>query len=310
MRNDVAENATGRDRSPEVLCIGESMILVTPVEPAPLETAEQFALHVGGAESTVALYLADRGHRAAWLSQVGDDPLGRRMLAAVGRYGVDTSAVQVVPDAPTGVYFKDPGRGSTRVYYYRAGSAASRMSGANLADVDWSATRVVHVSGITAGLSASCRELLDAVYAAARRHGVLISFDVNYRPGVWSVPEAAPVLLDLARRADVVFVGRDEAERLWEVGEPSALAALLDAPVRLVVKDGEVGATEVMAGDEPVFVPSHRIEVVEVVGAGDAFAAGYLSQLLGGATAAERLAAGHDLAARSLSSTHDYLPEV
>ncbi len=286
------------------------MILVTPTDPSPLESAEHFALHVGGAESTVALYLAERGHRSAWLSQVGDDPLGRRMVAAVAKYGVDTSWVRVDAEAPTGVYFKDPGLGSTRVYYYRAGSAASRMTGANLDDVDWSATRIVHVSGITAGLSATCRDLLSAVYAAARRHEVLISFDVNHRPGVWPADEAAPVLLDLARRADIVFVGRDEAERLWQVGDPTAVAALLDAPVRLVVKDGEVGASEVAPGAAPVFVPSRRVEVVEVVGAGDAFAAGYLSELLRESEPAARLSAGHDLAARSLSSTHDFLPSL
>jgi 2-dehydro-3-deoxygluconokinase len=286
------------------------MILVTPVEPAPLELAEHFALHVGGAESTVALYLAERGHRSAWLSQVGDDPLGRRMLAAVARHGVDTSAVRVVADAPTGVYFKDPGPKATQVYYYRAGSAASAMSADNLDGLDWSATRIVHVSGITAGLSASCRGLLDAIYAVAREHDVLVSFDVNYRPGLWPVAEAGQVLLELARRADVAFVGQDEAERLWGTADASAVAALVDSPVRLVVKDGAVGATEVVAGAEPVFVPAHAVEVVEVVGAGDAFAAGYLSELLRGADAAARLLAGHDLAARALSSTHDYLPET
>lgn len=299
-----------RAESPEVLCVGESMVLVTPVDPTPLEVAEHFTLHVGGAESTVALYLAERGHRSAWLSQVGADPLGRRMLAAVARHGVDTSAVRVVDDAPTGVYFKDPGPESTQVYYYRAGSAASRMGPANLDGLDWSATRLVHVSGITAGLSASCRALLDAVLAEARDRGVLVSFDVNYRPGLWPVDAAGPVLLELARRADVVFVGRDEAERLWGAPDAGAVAKLLDAPVRLVVKDGAVGATEIAPAAEPVFVPAHVVDVVEVVGAGDAFAAGYLSELLRGSDAAGRLRAGHDLAARSLSSTHDYLPET
>jgi 2-dehydro-3-deoxygluconokinase len=295
---------------PEVICVGESMVLVTPVDPTPLEVAEHFTLQVGGAESTVALYMAERGHRTAWLSQVGADPLGRRMVAAVARHGVDTSAVRVLADAPTGVYFKDPGPESTRVYYYRAGSAASRMGPANLDGLDWSATRVVHISGITAGLSASCRALLDAVLAEARERGILVSFDVNHRPGLWTAEVAGPVLLELSRRADVVFVGRDEAERLWGAPDAEAVAKLLDAPVRLVVKDGAVGATEIAPGAEPVFVPAHVVDVVEVVGAGDAFAAGYLSGLLRGSDAAGRLLAGHDLAARSLSSTHDYLPET
>lgn len=293
---------------PEVVCIGETMVQVTPVRSEPLETAEEFALNVGGAESTVALYLAERGHRSAWQSRVGADPLGRRMLAAIARHGVDVSAVRVVDDAPTGVYFKDPGPTSTAVHYYRAGSAASGMGAADVEGVDWTGVRVVHVSGITAGLSTSCRDLLDAVYARARRFGALVSFDVNHRPGLWTAATAAPVLLDLARRADVVFVGRDEAETLWGTGDPVRLAATLGSVPRLVVKDGGVGATEVVPDAAPVTVPAHRVEVVEVVGAGDAFAAGYLSGLLREEDAVSRLATGHDLAARALSSTHDFLP--
>ncbi|MEU6700373.1 sugar kinase [Pseudonocardia sp. NPDC046786] len=292
----------------DVLCIGESMILVAPVHPEPLEHAGEVALGVGGAESTVALYLAERGHRSAWLSQVGDDALGRRMVAAVAAPGVDVSAVRVLPGAPTGVYFKDPGPEGTRVLYYRAGSAASRMDPSVLDAVRWDRTRIVHVSGITAGLSAGCRELLDAVFGPAREHGVTVSFDINHRPGLWSAQAAAPVLRELARRADVVFVGRDEAHTLWGTGGPAEVAALLAGAGRVVVKDGPVGATEITPGAPPVFVAAHEVDVVEAVGAGDAFAAGYLSALLRGENATSRLRTGHDLAARALSSTHDFLP--
>ena len=112
------------------------------------------------------------------------------------------------------------------------------------------------------------------------------------------------MLRDLARRADIVFVGRDEAETLWGTATPAAIRALLPEPAELVVKDGDVGAT-VFTGDAEVFVPAHRVDVVEAVGAGDAFAGGYLAARLAGASAAERLQSGHDRAALTLQTTAD-----
>ena len=290
---------------PAVLCLGETMALVAPAAAEPLESAESFVLSAGGAESTVALYLSGAGHRTAWLSRVGDDPLGRRLLRQMQTHGVDISLVGLDPSAPTGVYFKDPGESATTVYYYRSGSAASTMGPSVLHDVKWAQLPVLHLSGITAGLSASCRALLDAAFPTARDHGTLVSFDVNHRPGLWSATEAAPVLAECARQADLVFVGRDEAETLWGTGDSEELYELLGAPQHLVVKDGAVGATDVSAVGS-VFVPAHTVDVVEVVGAGDAFAAGYLSGVLTGEQPTARLALGHTLAARALSSVHDF----
>ncbi|MFC5931736.1 sugar kinase [Cryobacterium melibiosiphilum] len=290
-----------------VLCIGETMVLVAPTTADDLEHAELFTLSLGGAESTVALYLSELGHSAEWLSQVGDDPLGRRLLAELSKHNVITSRVRVLPDAPTGVYFKDPGRASTSVYYYRSGSAASTMTPHLLEGIDWAATPVVHVSGITAGLSPECHAMLDAVFTAAAGFATTVSFDVNYRPGLWSPEAAAPALLDLARRADIVFVGLDEAQALWGIDDPQHLFRHLHAPGALVIKNGSVGATQVTA-DTETFVPAHTVEVLEVVGAGDAFAAGYLAGYLAGASVEERLSQGHDLAARALRSLNDFAP--
>lgn len=295
---------TPSGNSPSILCLGETMALVTPAEAEPLETAESFVLSAGGAESTVALYLAGEGYRSAWLSRVGNDPLGRRLLRQLAAHGVDTSLVDTDPTAPTGVYFKDPGGSTTSVYYYRSSSAASRMGPNILEKIDWQALPLLHLSGITAGLSSSCRDLLASAFTTAKASGTLVSFDVNYRPGLWSAKEAAPVLAEFAGRADIVFVGRDEAETLWGTGDSDELYGAL-GPQHLVVKDGATGATDVSAVGA-VFVPARTVDVVEVVGAGDAFAAGYLSGLLAGEQAGERLMLGHALAARALSSVHDF----
>jgi 2-dehydro-3-deoxygluconokinase len=275
----------------DVVCVGESMALVTPDPPAPLEFGGPMRLEVAGAESTVACYLAMLGARAAWASRVGDDPLGRLLLNRIDSYGVDTTLVEVDAAAHTGVFFKDPGERTT-VYYYRAGSAASRL-GPSLVP---SLSGLVHLSGITPALSASCAALVEAVLES----DATVSFDVNYRPALWPVTAAGPELARLAGRADVVFVGLDEAQTLWGVRTPADVRALLPGPSAVVVKDGAVGAHS-----DDTFVPALAVDVVEPVGAGDAFAAGYLYARLTGRAEADRLRLGHLVAGAALRVTGD-----
>lgn len=291
--------------SPRVITLGETMILITPTTAVPLESAADFRLDIGGAESNVATHLARLGHRVAWVSRVGDDALGHRLERLVRERGVDTTQVQFDQDAPTGVYFKDPGSG---VLYYRRGSAASLMRPGILTPAMLQGAEIVHLSGITPALSTSCAELVDSVLTLVESTDTLLSFDVNYRAALWSIAEAAPVLLRLAQRADLVFVGLDEAETLWGTRTPAEVRSLLDAPRTLVIKDGDVGATE-FAGHAAVFVPAHQTEVVEAVGAGDAFAAGYLGALLDGLDAEQRLTAGHERAVLVLQSMSDFVAD-
>lgn len=304
---------TARGTGPEVLSIGETMVMITPTDGSPLAQAREFSLHPGGAESNLVIYLALLGHRVSWASRLGDDALGRRVLADVGSYGVDTSLVELDPDAQTGVYFKDPAPGRpTQVIYYRRASAASRMSPGFLACLPLDGCALLHLTGITPGLSTSCRELTEAALDQAAEADLPVSFDVNYRPGVWSVAEAADVLLSMATRADLVLVGRDEAEVLWGTRAAADVRRLLPEVAQLVVKDGAVGATE-FHSDRVTFVPTPKVSVVEPVGAGDAFAAGYLSVWLRtaegdretDAASSARLAEGHRLAGLALGSTAD-----
>ncbi|WGW11507.1 sugar kinase [Saxibacter everestensis] len=290
---------------PRVITIGETMVLVTPATPEPLATATDFRLDAGGAESNVASHLTHLGVHAAWVSAVGDDVLGQRLRATVASRGVDTRWVTSDTEAPTGVYFKDPG---STVLYYRTGSAASRMGPASIAGIPLEDADIVHLSGITPALSSSCAALVDTVCDRVAESDTVLSFDVNHRPSLWSLGAAAPALLSLAGRADIVFVGLDEAQTLWGCDSADEVRRLLPEPDRLVVKDGDVGATE-FQGDERVFVPAVPTDVVEAVGAGDAFAAGYLAAALGGAAATDRLLAGHNQARLVLQSTSDFITE-
>lgn len=293
--------------SPEVICIGESMGLVTALG-APLAETETAALGLAGAEGNVAVGLVSAGHRAAWASRLGDDPIGVRISTELARRGVDLW-VTTDADAPTGVMFKDPGVESSSVYYYRRGSAASLMAPGFLDAAQLAGVHIVHTTGITPALSSSCRAMVDQLFVDARTAGALVSFDVNDRRALWTMQDASETLTRLADAADIAFVGRDEAERIWGTTTPDEIRAHLPHCGLLVVKDGDVGATAFHGDDEPVFVAAPRVEVVEPVGAGDAFAAGFLAATLEGAELAARLTAGHAAAARVLT-THGDMPPL
>lgn len=331
------------DTTTEVVCLGESMVTFLPSRPGRLADVPSFGRGIGGAESNVACALAAAGHRAAWVGRVGADGFGDHLVETIGEYGVDTSAVRRDPDRPTGIYFRtatDRGAGAHEVAYYRAGSAASAMSPANVPYEELFAGRVLHLSGITAALSADCLELLREL-TAPRPGRPLVSFDVNHRPHLWRGADAS-VLLELARRCDLVFVGEDEAEEAWGIVGAEAIRAALPEPGVVVVKRGSVGAT-VFSGPRPgprpsnaggaeaaaagaespdtvtpvpvapapvtpdtvTPVPALHVDVVAAVGAGDAFAAGFLSATLRGLPVRDRVRHGHLMAAAVLTVPGD-----
>ncbi|WP_315904040.1 sugar kinase [Streptomyces fulvoviolaceus] len=298
---------SGSETTADVVCIGETMAVLSPWDTRPLAHQSALALAVGGAESNVACALVALGHSAAWLGRVGDDPLGRRVLDDLTARGVDVSTVETDAVRPTGVYFKDPGPDGTGTYYYRRDSAAAAMDPGLASLPLLHRARVLHLSGITAALSDSCADLVTHIVARRAVPGPVISFDVNYRPTLWRhrPADAGPVLRELARCADVVFVGRDEAENLWGTRTAQEVRGLLGPGPVLVVKDAGHGATAYGADGEETFVPTPATRVVERVGAGDAFAAGYLAALLEGRTRANGLRLGHLMAAATLGTGED-----
>ncbi|WP_377269765.1 sugar kinase [Peterkaempfera sp. SMS 1(5)a] len=304
--------------APAAVCVGESMAVLVADRPGPLEQVPVFHRTVGGAESNVAAALAALGTPAAWIGAVGADGLGRHLTAEIAARGVDTSAVTVDPLRPTGLYLKeiggssadpnDPGPGRSRPHYYRSGSAASALgpgllhgpAAARLLD----AAPLIHLSGITAALSDSCLALVRALLGL-RRPGRTVSFDLNWRPGLWRDRDPA-VLPALLNAADVVLLGADEAAAALGTGDPAALRRLLPDPRTLVVKDAEHTATAVARDGTAVTQPALGVDVVEATGAGDAFAAGYLAGLLKELDQRSRLRLGHLCAATALTVHGDH----
>ncbi|MFC4328242.1 sugar kinase [Streptomyces andamanensis] len=307
--------ATGPCNGPDVVdvaALGESMVTFLPSRPGRLADVPSFDRAIGGAESNVLCALAAAGHSARWVSRVGADGFGDHLVETIGAHGVDVAHVGRDTARPTGVYFRTAGDRATdahEVAYYRAGSAASAMTADTVATAALDACRVLHLSGITAALSTGCLGLLRAL-TAPRPGRPLVSFDVNYRPGLWPDPAGARVLLDLARGADLVFVGDDEAREAWGLHSGAEILDALDGPRTVVVKHGADGATvhERTGGAAraaATFVPAPRVDVVAHVGAGDAFAAGFLSATLRGLPATARLRHGHLTAAAALTVPGD-----
>ncbi len=284
----------------DVVAVGETMAALVGDPPGPLRAGEHLLLDAGGAESNLAICLARAGWRVAWLSRLGDDSLGRMVAGRVAAAGVDVSLVDTDPGAPTGLYLREPGR----VWYYRAGSAASRMTPAMWGAASLRGASIVYLTGITPALSGSCHDLVAEALRARPVAGARYVFDVNHRPALWPPGRAAQVLAELARHADVVFTGRDEAEVLWGTASADEVRDLLPEPRVLVVKDAGQGATS-FGPHGRVHLPAPPVDVVDPVGAGDAFAAGYLHGLLSGADEAERLAIGHRFAAAVLCVAGD-----
>ncbi|QJT03762.1 sugar kinase [Streptomyces asoensis] len=301
--------ATGPCNAPDavdVVALGESMVTFLPSRPGRLADVPSFDRGIGGAESNVACALAAAGHAVRWVSRVGADGFGDHLVETIGSYGVDVTSVRRDPHRPTGVYFRTAGDRATdahEVAYYRAGSAASAMSVDTVGLDAVRAGRVLHLTGITAALSADCLGLLREL-TSPRPGRPLVSFDVNHRPRLWTDGNSPRVLLELARGADLVFVGEDEAAEVWGLDGVDAVRTAFPDPEVLVVKQGALGATVFDRG-RALHVPAPRVDVVAAVGAGDAFAAGFLSATLRGLPVRDRLRHGHLMAAAALTVPGD-----
>jgi 2-dehydro-3-deoxygluconokinase len=297
------------DLVPRAVCLGEAMIMLAGESGAPLEDVETFRRSVGGAECNVAGGLAALDIPTGWISRLGADGFGRHVLRDLAARGVDVGAVEDDPTRPTGLYVKHTINGRTRMHYYRSGSAAAAMDADFL---DRPAVRdrlvgaeLVHTTGITAAISASAARLLDRLAALRDTLGFTLSVDLNWRPALWRDTDPAS-LWRLLRAADVVLIGADEAMLFAGTSDPDQLRELLGPRSTLVLKSDAQVALALPPDGRRTEVPALKVDVVEPVGAGDAFAAGYLAGMLHGLPMDQRLRLGHLSAAAVLAAPDDH----
>ena len=288
---------------PDLVTLGETCVALVAKSRGPLRHATEFERRPGGAESTVAAGVARLGHGAGWMSRLGRDEFGAYVLGVMRSEGVDTAAVRVDPNARTGVFFRDNrADGRSSVIYYRKHSAFAGFGPDDLDEHYIASARILHLTGITPGLSPSCRAATLRAVEIARAHGVAVVFDPNYRAAVWPPEEARPCIEDLMLRADHVLAGREDLVKLTGLTEERAQLDYLHelGLPSVVLKLGARGAVLSCAdgaervegfGADPPF---------DRFGAGDAFAAGYICGLLDGRDRRGAVALGNAVAGWSV----------
>lgn len=292
----------------DVITIGESMVLFTADSVGPLRFAGSFQKSLGGAESNVAIALSRLGHKAGWVSRVGDDEFGLYIRNYIRGEGVDTSKVIFDKQYPTAVFFKERlAEREPNIYFYRKGSAASQLSPTDLDESYLAQARILHITGIMAAISGSCRETLNQAIKIAKKHGQTVVFDPNIRLKLWTKEEARETLLELASKADIVMPGIEEGEILTGETKPEKIASrLLENGAKVVViKLGERGAFYATSETSEYVEGTPVQNVIDTVGAGDGFAAGFLSGLIRGWSYQEATKLGNRVGAYALSVVGD-----
>lgn len=291
----------------EVLTFGEALAVFIAEPGVPLSAATSYRRSVAGAELNLAIGLSRLGHRVGWAGRVGDDNHGRLVVRTLRAEGVDTSDVSVDPDASTGLMIRDVMLDrAIEVTYFRSQSAGSRLEPLDVDRIR--SSRVLAVSGVTAALSSSALDVTLAAVQAAREAGVSVVFDPNIRLKVARLEAQLDGLRQLCKHADIVLSGEDEAlaisgrERAdeglgdWFLGQGCETVAF---------KAGARGAWA-MDTSELVRQAAYPVRAADPVGAGDAFAAGFISTVLRDGTLAEAVERGAACGALNVSVVGDF----
>ncbi|RLI82515.1 sugar kinase [Archaeoglobales archaeon] len=276
----------------DVVTLGESMIQLNAKTIGPLETVREWEQHAAGAESNFAVGVVRMGLKAGWISRLGKDGFGRYIVQVIKENGVDVSQVKFDPSAPTGIYFIwHPKEGESVVKYYRKGSAASKLSPRDIKKRYIKNSRWLHLTGITPALSDSCSEACFKAIEYAHDFELKISFDVNWRKVLWrSVSEARKVFEKIAKEVDLVKIGIEGFNQIWRRSlSPKDACKFLSKRFNceaLVTKERDAYAC---SKNEVVHERAMKVKVVDPVGAGDAFLAGYVASRLKGYSMRESL---------------------
>ncbi|SDL82432.1 sugar kinase [Sediminibacillus halophilus] len=292
----------------DVVTLGESMVLFTPDTEGPLRYVSGFHKTIGGAESNLAIALTRLGHQTGWISRLGNDEFGLFVRNFIRGEGVDTSNVTFDEELPTAVFFKEkPAAGDPKIYYYRKLSAASELSPDDLNEEYIKQAAFLHVTGITPALSDTCKQTVLEAIRLAKANGLKVVFDPNLRLKLWSEQEAAKTLMEIAALSDIVLPGIDEGELMTGHEQEKKIAEELleNGSDVVVVKLGSSGAYYATRR-EADYVEGYKVErIIDTVGAGDGFAAGFLSGQLRGWTLAESVKLGNRIGAYALTVSGD-----
>lgn len=264
----------------DIVALGEAMIEFNEARAGDSRTWLQ---GFGGDTSNMAIAAARLGARSAYVTRVGNDDFGRRLVALWNGEGVSTEGVAVDEDAPTGVYFVSHGPEGHAFSYLRSGSAASRMTPASLPLAMLRATRVLHLSAISQAISASACDACFAAIDAARAGGAQVCYDTNLRLKLWPLARARAIIVETLRMADWALPGLDDAKLLFDHDDPAQIIDACHAlgPAIVVVKLGREGCV-VSDAVRRERIDGVRVAALDATGAGDCFDGAFAARMVAG----------------------------
>ncbi|WP_077845743.1 PfkB family carbohydrate kinase [Clostridium puniceum] len=269
----------------DVITIGDAMIAMCPVKKGPIIFSDTFERKIGGAELNVAIGCSRLGLKAGWISRLGNDDFGKYILKTVRGEGIDTSEVKFVDGYPTSVYFREVlADGSSRSFYYREKSPTSTMKCKDLNEDYFKEAKILHITGVFPSITKNNQDIILEAVKLAKKHNLTVSFDPNIRLKMWTKEEAKSYIEKILPDVNVILIGDEEIEIL--LGETTIEAAIETfhgyGIEKVVVKKGAKGA---LGSDGKNVYEVEAIKpkaLVDTVGAGDGFAAGFLTELVKG----------------------------
>jgi 2-dehydro-3-deoxygluconokinase len=263
---------------PDLICLGEAMVEFNQQPEDALYKAG-----FGGDTSNTAIAAARQGAKAGYVTAVGADRFGDLLIDLWRREEVDASEVKRDADAPTGIYFVTHSEAGHQFHYYRAGSAASRMTPKDLPLDYLKGGKVLHVSAISQAISENACETVFAAMDAAKKAGLEVCFDTNLRLKLWSLDRARDAIDGAIRRADILRPALDDARTLTRIEDADAILDhfLKQGPKLVVMTMGKDGVILATATARHRLAP-HRIAAVDATGAGDTFNGSFLARLIAG----------------------------
>lgn len=288
----------------DILAFGEPMVEFNQTGQLHQSGGRLYLQGFGGDSSNFAIAAARQGARVGCLSALGDDPYGRMLRALWDAEGVDHAGVKTDAAAFTAIYFVTHGERGHEFHFFRAGSAASRMTPADLPRERIEQAKVLHLSGISLAISASACETGLAAIDIARAAGAMVSFDTNLRLKLWSLEKARAVMSEAMRRCDICLPSLDDVQALSGLADPDALVDhCLRLGARIVaLKLGGEGALVADAHERHRIAP-HPCRPVDATGAGDTFGGAFVARLVAGDSLPD---AGRYAACAAALSTQGY----
>jgi 2-dehydro-3-deoxygluconokinase len=275
----------------QVVTFGETMIRLSPPDFLRLEQATSLNVSVGGSELTVAAGVARLGLTSTWVSRLPTNALGRMVQDKAREHGVDTSHIVWADGGRVGLYFVEYGASprASSVLYDRSHSAIASIQPN---EIDWDGilkgAELFHVSGITPALSESAAKVTAKAIEAAKKHGLLVSYDLNYRAKLWSEERARAVQEPLMSLVDILITTEEDTERVFGIRGPSYEDVALQLACRFGMKVVTITLrgtpsvwrntwSAIAVADEKCYRDTtYEIEIVDRVGGGDNYSAGFL----------------------------------